>query len=124
MNFLLKMILLNKTEEAIPDYQPWDSFPDTPDLTVDYPYQFVLNKPGYEYLLISKEPMKYRYDSTINFYGDTIRYSLSDGSWTSPYAGYENGDSKSNVSFHKDYLAEANYDILWTNDTLLFAKTT
>jgi hypothetical protein len=35
------------TTEATPEYQPWTSYPDTPVLTEDYPYQCIINYSGY-----------------------------------------------------------------------------
>lgn len=129
MNFLLKMLLLGKAEEPIPDYQPWASYPDTPALTEDYPYQFIYEKSnGRAYLVCSDlEPYYYQAGEELNLpVGSTQdRYykDSGDSTWSESSSNTEWSDIGPDNSYY--YILKAsNFNILDTDDNLWFEKTT
>lgn len=102
-------------------YQEWDSYPDSPLLTTDYPYQFLFDHGGVKKLVLAKYKC-FRYNSTSNIYIQpydltSVLYTLSGDTWT--LVGNYN-------TYAYTTLLQANNDIYTNNTytTVYFAKTT
>jgi hypothetical protein len=108
-------VATNATTADTPDYQPWDGYPDSPDLTVDYPYQAIYTYSSYTRLIIATTPFT---GGTYNLIQSLIPpnykiYTLA-GTWQ------EGGSNECSAFVH------ANFDIYKTGDplTLIFAQDT
>ncbi len=117
-------------EAAIPDYQQWASYPDSPVLTSSFPYQAIWYSPtagvNYRIGLIASTHKIYKNSSTICGGGNTTNTKI----YLMPVGG-SNWGSANPFGFYQ-YAAgdmemkEANYDVYEdsTLTTVYFAKTT
>lgn len=111
-----------KKIEPIPDYQPWTSYPDSPVLTEDYPYQFIREKSsGTVILLVSDTPFEHYYSAIYNE-SDNIApaYVLNGDTWDS--AGSVNPGNAVIIGTY--YVTQSNFDIYDRDGSIYFAKTT
>ena len=105
-----------------PDYQPWsDGVPDSPLLTVDYPYQSVVDYGGIPYVYMSVLPQYINATSYTQTNGLSKVYQKSGTSWSFSGEAYA-GSGMAPI----DALRQANNNI-FTDNTLTavyFPKTT
>ena len=115
-----------------PDYQPWESYPDSPVLTADFPYQVVYTLENSTTRLLVSETQITRQNRSNNCYlkagvglhlfnkpaavwVDISGYN-EDVGWESKYQMYDAGPGD---------LIEANQDVfVYGGTTVFFAKTT
>jgi len=109
------------TPPPVPDYQPWENYPDSPLLTTDYKYQVIYQRDGNVRLLCANEKIASQSISEGNMTVSTINkvYQINNGAWDFYYEG-------SDTYYFNQGLKEANNDIYTDTSftTVLFAKTT
>lgn len=104
-------------------YQRWDGYPDSPLLTIDYPYQAIwLNSTGTAFLFMSKTPIfTYESDGLQSTGAGQSWYKAPQYEWLFTSAGVLQF-SESSVSS----ILQANNDVYDDNTftTVRFAQTT
>lgn len=103
------------------DYQQWNSFVPTPELTSNYPYQVIVNiNGGNKVLFLCTNPIKYT-SNAVNtgdpeLKGKSYWWHSETNSWSVYLTTFQIGSVVS--------IAEANSDIYDTNGVLVFGRTT